>query len=936
MRRGFGNLSRSTPHLQNATQAPSASQLKAAAADTKRQQSKQLPRSVRWRLSLGLLTRPATDPETNEKEALLKSIEDLNALKLRCQRSRYDELEKKHYWKSTPTVIADETNANGSSFNSGSEHTEGGGLHHVAPGDDPLSGALIEESNKTNAPEKTEGRDRKLFKSFLGGDKTKRSNSLLSESFTSMGSNASNEDDQACKGSRWADFYSTREVLDVIEKDLVRLPNNHYTIFHEWRIKKKSLKEHDPVYAMQQVQRDNGNGMDESNHSFSSNSSGRSGNKLAQSQVVQQGTSARQTWKLGQSINFGLLKGAKSVENFSSLLEDDMDDEDEEEKRNETSKAEVEASIKERAGRISQILFVYAREHPEMGYRQGMHEILSNVLLALEMDLLEQTITMERTRWTRDSLCFGLPKKGGGEGEGGVAGVDSSGNLVVIRLLDEEYILHDAFTLFEYIMTSLAPAYDAIPAGDEMAASMLEEANEERGESPMESMTNSILSKIRFVARDEQLFGHILYMPVPPQLYFAKWIRLMFGRELAGGMKNVLRLWDAFFDLAAARVSPDDGVPITMALLDVLKTAAASMILLIRHKLLAPTMAPNGTMSGEPDPNIGIGYLMNYPPLEDIGELVVTISKMLKREQKFYSQAERKRSQNSLHNFKISSITEHPLEMNERTNQAWHHPLQADSGSSQLVGGTDGYGEQNEFLVNIDPEPPKQDIGESLGSIAEGLLNLGSKTATALIVNIQDKFEHPLQSNGSNKDQDYVIKYRPARKNSMDGDMRSPSGERVQFSFDGDNPRDKDEVEELLSVDEGNDSESESNGGLDESTIASKLSVSKGLRDSMRKSQKELADQLERSVSILMKHFDERMSTEANDALGDSAHSINNNNRSCNIVPDRIWNAMAEIDSVRKELLLQAAMTTYDHGRSCSSLRSSANSGKLRQGSWQL
>jgi len=99
-------------------------------------------------------------------------------------------------------------------------------------------------------------------------------------------------------------------------------------------------------------------------------------------------------------------------------------------------------------------------------------------------------------------------------------------------------------------------------------------------------------------------------------------------------MKNVLRLWDAFFELASARASSEDDVPVTVALLDVLKTAAASMILLIRHKLLAPSMAQNGSMTGEPDPNEGIGYLMNYPPLEDIGSLVEMISKLLKREQK--------------------------------------------------------------------------------------------------------------------------------------------------------------------------------------------------------------------------------------------------------------------------------------------------------------
>ena len=92
------------------------------------------------------------------------------------------------------------------------------------------------------------------------------------------------------------------------------------------------------------------------------------------------------------------------------------------------------------------------------------------------------------------------------------------------------------------------------------------------GESPLEIMTSSIVSKIRFVARDEQLFSFVLCMPVPQQLYFAKWIRLMFGREVAGGIKSVMHLWDAFFDLASARTSVEE-IPISIALLDVLKAA---------------------------------------------------------------------------------------------------------------------------------------------------------------------------------------------------------------------------------------------------------------------------------------------------------------------------------------------------------------------------
>lgn len=221
----------------------------------------------------------------------------------------------------------------------------------------------------------------------------------------------------------------------------------------------------------------------------------------------------------------------------------------------EAEKMEISISTKERAERLSHMLYVYAREHPELGYRQGMHGILSYVLLVLEMDIAVQEMHrrkkdfmvpdhhVEATPFNPaasfiaspaslllddDNSSYGSTAQRRHSVCGGTAGVDSSGNVVVVQLLDPNYILHDAFSLFECIMMAMAPAYDGIPSGDEVTAAMLELAKEERGESPMEAMTSSFVSKIQYVARDEELYGHVLCMHVPPQLYFAKWVRLRF------------------------------------------------------------------------------------------------------------------------------------------------------------------------------------------------------------------------------------------------------------------------------------------------------------------------------------------------------------------------------------------------------------------------
>ena len=226
----IANNNNNQPQQSAQTSSPSSGSSGAPSPNTKRQQTKKLPRSVRWRLSLNLLSRPVTS--TEEKDQLLKSIEDLNALKLRFQRSRYEELEKKHYWKSTPMGIAQTSTNHCSSFseydtmpsngskrpNGNEEHnTSMNSLHQVAPGEDPLSAFAMNDSKH--------GGSNKFGGGLFGGGPPKghtrprsRSKGDLGGSFTSVGSNSEYGDEAMCKGSRWASFYSTREVLDVIEK----------------------------------------------------------------------------------------------------------------------------------------------------------------------------------------------------------------------------------------------------------------------------------------------------------------------------------------------------------------------------------------------------------------------------------------------------------------------------------------------------------------------------------------------------------------------------------------------------------------------------------------------------------------------------------------------------------------------------------------------
>ena len=262
-RRGSNNSTSSKLSASSTASSPSKQQQ----ANNKKK-SLLLPRSIRWRISLNLLNTPlpsSTDDHSSsttnnnnnkeEKEKLYKSIEQLNALKIRCQRSHYDELEKLHYWKSTPAAIASSDNndtadhhsVGKASVNSSQQMND---LHHrhVSLGDDPLSSLLqrkksneFEINDSSNKPKEKWGgifgnkiRDRTKSKDQL----QQRITAELERTQTNKQSEVNKTNESACKGSRWAEYYSTREVLDVIEKDLDRLPNDHYLIYHEYRMKK--------------------------------------------------------------------------------------------------------------------------------------------------------------------------------------------------------------------------------------------------------------------------------------------------------------------------------------------------------------------------------------------------------------------------------------------------------------------------------------------------------------------------------------------------------------------------------------------------------------------------------------------------------------------------------------------------------------------------
>lgn len=110
----------------------------------------------------------------------------------------------------------------------------------------------------------------------------------------------------------------------------------------------------------------------------------------------------------------------------------------------------------------------------------------------------------------------------------------------------------------------------------------------------------------------------------------------MFAREVEGS-QNVLDLWDSFFDIAAEEEAAkrakqsdgegnigDDELLASQSFMDVLEAAAASMILLVRERLLAGQRGGSDAAAM----NDALNVLMNYPPMKRIipfSDLVTTL-----------------------------------------------------------------------------------------------------------------------------------------------------------------------------------------------------------------------------------------------------------------------------------------------------------------------
>lgn len=174
------------------------------------------------------------------------------------------------------------------------------------------------------------------------------------------------------------------------------------------------------------------------------------------------------------------------------------------------------------------VLFIWCKMHPDIGYRQGMHEILAPVLWVMERDAVDMAV---KAGEEKDEL--------------------------LVNLVDSSFIEHDSFTLFATAMETAQGFYAPAPEG---AAS---------NQTPMLARSARIFE--RYLSKvDPELAAHLVKLEIVPQIFLLRWIRLLFGREFP--LDAVLDMWDALF-----AIDP------TLELVDMISVA---MLLRIRWRLV--------------------------------------------------------------------------------------------------------------------------------------------------------------------------------------------------------------------------------------------------------------------------------------------------------------------------------------------------------------
>lgn len=174
---------------------------------------------------------------------------------------------------------------------------------------------------------------------------------------------------------------------------------------------------------------------------------------------------------------------------------------------------------------LSNILFLFAKAHPDLSYKQGMHELLAP---------LYYVVSLDREKFTKTKTfaqCINLQSK-----------FEAT---MPAELFSPSNLEADVFALFEALMECMSDWYR------HPANTRTRKKSEHPWRKPNDESGNKIVEKLSHIQEtllkrhDPDLYTRLDKLEIYPQLYGIRWLRLLFGREFQ--FVDTLTLWDAIF-----------------------------------------------------------------------------------------------------------------------------------------------------------------------------------------------------------------------------------------------------------------------------------------------------------------------------------------------------------------------------------------------------
>ncbi|KAH7910661.1 rab-GTPase-TBC domain-containing protein [Hygrophoropsis aurantiaca] len=205
---------------------------------------------------------------------------------------------------------------------------------------------------------------------------------------------------------------------------------------------------------------------------------------------------------------------------------------------------------------LSNILFLYATMHPDIGYRQGMHELLAPLYYAIDYDS-----TAEDTISPIEDSAFS-------------------------EMCSRIWVAADSWALFSSLMKRISQWYEWRETSVPAVSSPHGQINLQPYVSPIVQACGHIQGTL-LKCVDPSLYAAMQTAGVEPQIYGLRWLRLLFTREFS--MDDAMVLWDGIFACA---------FPVA----EVAQWLCVAMLIRIRTKLIS------SDFSGQ------LTYLLRYPP----------------------------------------------------------------------------------------------------------------------------------------------------------------------------------------------------------------------------------------------------------------------------------------------------------------------------------